>query len=213
MISKEDIYTSFWKCRDLEIQMLWTRLTLLGAIMALTYTGYGVLLMKIVENAKLHWVSCNLLAMVICCCGMLFSCLWITTAKGSKRWYERYEAALSYFQEANRNSFERFDNGDLCLSYHDFKKPEIVGRCAEEDASLLTVCGGCFSVSKIPIVLGQLSLIGWSVVSGLHIAAIYLGKDCIKLLIENLGMQFGAFLILSSLLTISFLCQRVRSSF
>ena len=40
------IYDGLWNRRDLEIQMLWTRLTLLGAFMALTYTGYGVLIIK-----------------------------------------------------------------------------------------------------------------------------------------------------------------------
>ena len=114
------IYEGLWKCRDLEIQMLWTRLTLLGAIMALTYTGYGVLLMKMLETSALNWNVSNLLAVMCCVCGMVFSCLWLTTAKGSKRWFEKYEAAIAYFQEANRETFESFKNGDRCASYLDF---------------------------------------------------------------------------------------------
>ena len=54
-VTLESIYKGFWKCRDLEIQMLWTRLTLLGAFMALTYTGYGVLLMKIIDDKSRNW--------------------------------------------------------------------------------------------------------------------------------------------------------------
>ena len=39
-IPLDAIYNLLWDCRDLEIKMLWSRLTLLGAFMALTYTGY-----------------------------------------------------------------------------------------------------------------------------------------------------------------------------
>lgn len=47
----------FLKCRDLEIQMLRTRHTLFGVFMALTYTGYGVLILKAVDGMVgiKHW--------------------------------------------------------------------------------------------------------------------------------------------------------------
>lgn len=212
-MNKESIYKGLWKCRDLEIQMLWTRLTLLGAIMALTYTGYGVLLMKMLEQTSLHWNASNLLAILACSCGMVFSCLWITTAKGSKRWYEQYETALRYFQETNHRSFERFDNEDLVLSYLDFNKPALVARRQPEDSSLWTSFGGRFSVSKIPIVLGQLSLACWCVLSFLHLAAIYLGKPTVKRILDELGCQFGAFMIMTAVFAVCVVCSRIKSSF
>jgi len=213
MISKDSIYKCLWKCRDLEIQMLWTRLTLLGATMALTYTGYGVLLMKFVEAKTMHWATCNLLAILASCVGMVFSCLWIATAKGSKRWYEQYEAALRYFQESNEKSFERFDNGGLCLSYLDFEKSELKALRQPSDPSLMTSCGGPYSVSKIPIVFGQLSLLGWGVVAWLHLAALLFGKAMVKMLFEELGFQLGAFMVMGTMLTASIVCSRIRSSF
>lgn len=212
-MDKESIYKGLWKCRDLEIQMLWTRLTLLGAIMALTYTGYGVLLMKMLDSPPPHWTTFNLLAILTCACGMVFSCLWVTTAKGSKRWYEQYETALGYFQEMNRRSFERFDNGNLVLSYLDFNKSELVARRQPEDSSLWTSVGGRFSVSKIPIVFGQISLVGWCALSFLHLGAIYLGKPMVKKLLDELGLQFGAFMIMAAIFVISVVCSRIKSSF
>ncbi len=208
----KSIYKGYWKCRDLEIQMLWTRLTLLGAIMALTYTGYGVLLMKMLETSTLNWNVSNLLAMMCCVCGMVFSCLWLTTAKGSKRWFEKYEAAIAYFQEANREMFEPFENGERCVSYLDFGRPEITSRQQPSDDSLLLPCAGGFSVSKIPIVFGQLSMIGWTLIAFIHLAALFLGRTAVKMLAERLGLQFGAFLLLLAFFTISVVCSRIKSS-
>lgn len=212
-VNKESVYNGLWKCRDLEIQMLWTRLTLLGAIMALTYTGYGVLLMKMLEQNPPHWNTFNLLAILMGSCGMAFSCLWIATAKGSKRWYEQYETALGCFQKVNQHSFERFDDGSLFLSYLDFDNPELVAQRQPEDSSLFTSVGGRFSVSKIPIVFGQLSLVGWCVLSFLHLAAIYLGKSTVKRIVDELGLQLGAFMILTGFFAVSIVCGRIKSSF
>ena len=119
----ESTYKGFWKCRDLEIQMLWTRLTMLGTFMALTYTGYGVLLMKIGDKMPL-WNVFHLLAIGMGCFGMLFSTLWILMAKGSKAWYEQYEAALKYFQKVNKDLFEKDADGD---SIHHFSRKELDG--------------------------------------------------------------------------------------
>lgn len=206
------IYKNLWICRDLEIQMLWTRLTLLGAIMALTYTGYGVLLMKMVESANCNWNAFNLVAILACSCSMVFSCLWIATAKGSKRWYEQYEAALRHFQTRNQDLFEAYSTREYCLSYLDFDK-KLGSWRQKEDDSLFTSVGGRFSVSKIPIVLGQVSLVGWGVFSCVHLAALFLGKKIVKELVDCLGLQFGAFMILTTLMVIIIICDRIRSSF
>lgn len=212
MIKITSTYKNLWMCRDLEIQMLWTRLTLQGTIMALTYTGYGVLLVKMLEHPSIHWNTCNLLAILTCSCGMVFSCLWITTAKGSKRWFEQYEAALRQFQTDNQDLFESYSKRVYCLSYLDFDRKLGPWRQKEDD-SLFTSFGGCFSVSKIPIVLGQVSLWGWGMFSCLHLAALFLGKQIVKELFDRLGLQFGAFMILTTLLVISIVCSRIKSSF
>lgn len=48
-ISIEEFYKSLWRCRDFEIQNLWQRSIFLTAFMLLSYTGYGTVLLKIVE--------------------------------------------------------------------------------------------------------------------------------------------------------------------
>lgn len=213
LMNKESIYRGLWKCRDLEIQMLWTRLALLGAIMALTYTGYGVLMMKMFEQTPPHWNTFNLLAILTSNCGMVFSCLWIATAKGSKRWFEQYETALARFQKVNRNSFELFDDGSLFLSYLDFNDPELVAQRQPEDSSFLTSVGGRFSVSKIPIVFGQLSLIGWCVLLFLHLIAIYLGKPMVKVVLDEFGFQLGVLMVVAVFFAICVVRERIKSNF
>lgn len=51
-----------------------------------------------------HLAACG-----ICYLGLAFSMLWVMMAKGSKRWYERYERALNYFtyrydKESNKHA-------------------------------------------------------------------------------------------------------------
>lgn len=211
-IDQYSIYKGFWKCRDLEIQMLWTRLALLGAFMALTYTGYGALLMKVCEK-MFNWNVFNLLAMGMGCFGMLFSTLWILTAKGSKAYYEQYEAVLNYFQEVNRDLFEEDANGDLILSYLNFDDSEIRNRCQPVDSSFFTQKAGSFSVSKIPIVMGQMSLIGWGIIVAVHFFCIIMGKQYIKLVVESLAINAGCVLVMFVAFAILTIRHKSRSGF
>ena len=208
----ESIYKGFWKCRDLEIQMLWTRLTLLGAFMALTYTGYGVLLMKIGDKMP-SWNVFNLLAVGMGCFGMLFSTLWILMAKGSKAWFEQYEAALKYFQEENKDLFERSTSGDLILSYVDFGNHKIRDKRGPIDSSLFTQTAGRFSVSKIPIVMGQVSLIGWGCVVVGHFWCLFAGKEYMKLMIDHLGIKMVCVAVMATCFAIATICHKSRSGF
>lgn len=210
-ITLESIYTGFWKCRDLEIQMLWTRLTLLGAFMALTYTGYGVLLMKIIENKPLDWNIFNLLAVGMGCFGMLFSTLWVLMAKGSKAWYEQYEAAIGLFQKGNEDVFERSATGDLILSYLDFKDSKIQNEREPIDSSLFTQKAGRFSVSKIPIVMGQVSLIGWGCVVFGHFWCLFAGKEYMRLMVDNLGIKITCVAVMATCFAIATICHKSRS--
>ena len=118
-----EIYKSLWTCRDLEIKMLWTRLTLLGAFMGLTYAGYGALILQSLDGVR-NWEVFNLVAIGASAFGFLFSILWTTTAKGSKAWFERYEAMLAYFQKTYKEHglFESVSDEELILSYLDFDK-------------------------------------------------------------------------------------------
>jgi hypothetical protein len=211
-IERRSIYEGFWRCRDLEIQMLWTRLTLLGAFMALTYTGYGVFLMKIGDKMP-NWNVFNLLAVGIGCFGLLFSTLWILMAKGSKAWFEQYEAVLKYFQKENADLFEKSDDGDLILSYLDFKNPKIQAEREPIDSSLFTQRAGRFSVSKIPIVMGQVSLVGWGCIVVIHFWCLFAGKEYMRLMVDNLGIKIACVAVMATCFAIATVCHKSRSGF
>ena len=193
MIRLHSVYKNLWKCRDIEIQMLLSRLTLLGAFMALTYTGYGVLLIKCFDQIK-NWNLFHLFAIGICCFGLIFAVLWTLTAKGSKMWYEMYERAIGYFQEVNADIFEPFKNGRRILSYADFGTPEIF-KLDKFDYSPLSLKAGGFSVSKIPIVMGELSIVAWGMLSILHTLAIWVGKANVVDVVNLLGLKIAVAII------------------
>lgn len=210
--TKMAIYKGFWKCRDLEIQMLWTRLTLLGAFMALTYTGYGVLLMKIGDKMP-DWNVFHLLAVGMGCFGMLFSALWIMMAKGSKAWFEQYEAALKYFQKAHRDIFGQKEGEEVVLSYLNFDNPKVASEREPVDSSLFTAKAGRFSVSKIPIVMGQMSLGGWGLVVAGHFWCLVAGEKYMRTVVGHLGVKIAVVAVLGTLFAISTVCRKARSGF
>ena len=215
-IELKSVYSNLWKCRDLEIEMLWKRLTLLGAFMALTYTGYGVLLINGMDGVG-YWGIYNLLAMGTCAFGFLFSVLWTATAKGSKAWFERYEAALVYFQKTYQELrlFEQLADEDMVLSYLDFGKRHIRRLSQPVDGNLLSQSAGAYSVSRIPIVMGQLSMVAWCCLSVAHIGLIILGKEAIKRLADGnvVCTLLGVALFVSMIGVSSFVCKRIKSSF
>ncbi|MBR4188456.1 MAG: hypothetical protein IKQ55_00660 [Kiritimatiellae bacterium] len=211
-IALVSIYKGFWKCRDLEIKMLWTRLTMLGTFMALTYTGYGVFLMKIGDKMP-DWNVFHLLAVGMGCFGMLFSALWIMMAKGSKAWFEQYEAALKYFQKAHRDIFEQKEGEEVVLSYLNFDNHKVAAEREPVDSSLFTVKAGRFSVSKIPIVMGQISLGGWGLVVAGHFWCLVAGEKYMRAVVGHLGVQIAVVAVLGTLFTISTMCRKARSGF
>lgn len=207
--AEKAIYEGFWERRNLEIQMLWTRLTMLGAFMALTYTGYGVLIIKIIDGVK-HWEVFNLLAVAAGCFGVLFSVLWITMAKGSKGWFERYEAMIDRFQREHENAFKAKDGNSL-LPYLNSEHSALKPLLKPIDSSLFTQCAGRFSVSKIPIVMGQVSLLGWCGVIVGHFWCLLVDKEYERLVIENLSVNIVCVWVIGLCLVVSVICYKVRS--
>lgn len=190
--------------------MLWTRLTLLGGLTALTYTGYGMLLMKEFENAK-NWQVFNLLGVGACCFGIVFSALWTITAKGSKFWYEYYEKVIEHFQRTNKDLFAQDANGDRILSYLDFTNEKI--ECPDISNSLWVAKCGTFSVSKIPIALGQVSMLAWGVLIALHMLCLFLGQEQVEKIAQELALKIAVFLVLVCMLVVSCICKKVKSGF
>lgn len=213
-ISISKTYSCLWQCRDLEIQMLWTRLTLLGAFMGLTYAGYGALILKGLDGVR-NWEMFNLAAIGASAFGFLFSILWTTTAKGSKAWFERYEAMLAYFQETYKDLdvFEKLADEELILSYLDYEKSCLVKRLRPIDTNLFSQHAGAYSVSKIPIVMGQVSMLAWCVIGLVHFVACVAGRSCAHSFIQGSNLPALALLLIVAVAVGStVICRCVESS-
>ena len=213
-INLSKVYSCLWKCRDLEISMLWTRLTLLGAFMGLTYAGYGALILKGLDGIK-NWEVFNLAAIGASAFGFLFSILWTTTAKGSKAWFERYEAMLAYFQKTYREHglFESVPDEELILSYLDFDKRCIRRHLKRVDSNLLSQHAGVYSVSKIPIVMGQVSMLAWGVIGLAHFVACVAGRSSVRIFVQGSNPHVLALLMIVVVAVVStMICWCVGSS-
>lgn len=213
-ITMKSVYSCLWKCRDLEISMLWTRLTLLGAFMGLTYAGYGALILKGLDGIK-NWEVFNLAAIGASAFGFLFSILWTTTAKGSKAWFERYEAMLAYFQKTYKEHgfFESVPNEELILSYLDFDKRCIRRHLQPVDSNLLSQHAGAYSVSKIPIVMGQVSMLSWGVIGLAHFVACVAGRSSVRIFVQGSNPYVLALLMIVAVAVVStMICWCVESS-
>lgn len=210
----KSVYSCLWKCRDLEISTLWTRLTLLGAFMGLTYAGYGALILKGLDGIK-NWEVFNLAAIGASAFGFLFSILWTTTAKGSKAWFERYEAMLAYFQKTYREHglFESVPDEELILSYLDFDRRCIRRHLQPVDSNLLSQHAGAYSVSKIPIAMGQVSMLAWCVIGLAHFVACVAGRSCVRVFVQGNNPHVLAFLMIVAVAVVSVvICRCVGSS-
>lgn len=207
----KSIHDGLWERRSLEINLLWTRLTMLGTFMALTYTGYGVLLMKIGDKMP-DWSVFNLLAIGMGCLGILFSTLWTLMAKGSKAWFELYEAAIDNFQE-NSAFLGAFGHKEEMLGYLNFKSRKIGLFRPPVDSDLFSPLAGRFSVSKIPIVMGQMSLAGWIAVVFLHFGCLFLGEAYVRQVVSDLGLGIAVMAVLAVCFGVSAICHRSRSGF
>lgn len=190
-VTERESYKEAWRCRDMEISLLWTRLTLLGTFMLATYAGYGIFAMEMLKGRESMWTIQNLVAIAICCFGAVFSALWIITAKGSKAWYEIYESIIWHLQ---KNISDK-GGSDIFLTQHDFKNPKILSRMKICDC-LLSARAGWFSVSKIPILMGQVSFAGWVVLGVMHLAFLSGTRGSLKEFADGLGMELGWFMIL-----------------
>ena len=213
-IKMRSVYSCLWKCRDLEISMLWTRLTLLGAFMGLTYAGYGALILKGLDGVR-NWEVFNLVAIGASAFGFLFSILWTTTAKGSKAWFERYEALLAYFQKTYREHglFESVPDEELILSYLDFDKRCIRRHLQPVDRNLLSQYAGAYSVSKIPIVMGQVSMLAWGVIGLAHFVACVAGRSSVRIFVQGSNPHVLALLMIVAVAVVStMICWCVESS-
>lgn len=175
--SLNKVHDRLYHCRDIEISNLWQRSIFLSAFLILCFTGYGYILMKVIDASPNDCIcncicnccnntckcysnscSCNMdcklfylhiIALIVAGISAIFSTLWIMMAKGSKAWYEVYETAITAFENEN---FEEIG----------LPKVYIMGEMgipiSELNNCLFSTKAGGYSVSKINILIGQICL-------------------------------------------------------
>ena len=220
-IGFHDVYERLWHCRDFELKNFWQRSVFLGTFLTLSYIGYGMLCMKAVipllstREYGLPWEVINLFAVGLSCFGLIFSALWILMAKGSKMWYEWQEKAIvafvrgytpnSAFEDEAVRTVADFGIGwtaDFDREWKNVKKDHFYHSCA----------GGPFSVSKITICIGQISLLGWLLIGCFHLILLALDQTKLRCLFGTHSFVWGGLLFACVVAGILFvLRQHVRS--
>ena len=146
-----------WHGRDFELSHLWQRSIFITTFIILIYTGYGAIWLNFFKcNFKLGeflFFIDNIASIFIAILGYILSLLYIMMGKGSKYWYERYE---EYILDIEKDS-------ELCVMRDLYK------RYCKVDESLLSRDAEKYSVSKINIILGQVSAGVWIFIFTIHI--------------------------------------------
>lgn len=218
LIGYREIFERIWQCRDFELSTLWQRSVLLGAFMVAAYAGYGALILNVFEksNRVAWWGALNLMAIGVCCFGLILSVLWIMMLKGSKAWYEIYERAIEDFRKAYPEAFK----AEIVAKPHSIKCSELAGfgivwngaRTSQIDVSngLFSGFSGCYSVSRVAILIGQMSLMGWIGLIVVHLVFLLKGYTAISDFTQN-----PRYMVVSALIFIglcSFVVVKIRRS-
>lgn len=161
-ITSKDVYSSLWRCRDFELSHLWQRSIFLTTFLVMSFTGYGSILLRVCEyvtddNKCIPFCILNIAGLCIALLGIVLSALWIMMGKGSKAWYEKYENALYHIERNEKYSkaIVANDMDDEMLMHGSLPAANPL------DTSLFTTNAGRFSVSRINIAIGQVSIVVW----------------------------------------------------
>lgn len=159
-VSHKELWETFYRLRDFEISNLWQRSIFLSALLVLFFPAYGVLVLKLLESTGEHIIYHE-----ICCalalCAIIFSIIWIMMAKGSKAWFEVYEKKICKIECEEdlgiKGEYSMLNMGKVPWSL---------------DSRLLSGKAGCYSVSKLNILIGQFLFILWIIVFIIHYVGI-----------------------------------------
>lgn len=181
-LTTKDFYRTYWHCRDFELTHLWQRSVFLTAFLVICFSAYGFLAQDMLGSLKLpdrsgsntalsenYWTIVHCAAIFIASIGFILSALWIMMAKGSKAWYEIYEAAIAAYEknECYVDSIDPAAKDIGGFQYHQLKNysNELKG----VDDRWLNGAGGCYSPSKINWAIGVLMLGIWALVMLFHL--------------------------------------------
>ena len=181
IITLRDVHKILWMCRDFEINHLWQRSIFLAAFMTLLFTGYGVLFSKFYDylattqhsHTSLFVLSVASLALSLL--GIVFAVFWIMMSKGSKAWYEIYEKAICEIEGAtnkNRtrdgNDAKRYTNEKVNQLRKENLLHGLLLERAECNDNIFSTDAGSYSVSRVNIAIGQVSLVFWAILYFVH---------------------------------------------
>ena len=188
IITLRDIHKVLWMCRDFEINHLWQRSIFLAAFMTLLFTGYGVLFSKFYDYFSVSIPSPTALlvlsvaSLVLSLLGVVFAVFWIMMAKGSKAWYEIYEKAICEIEGATDeaktkegNDKDRYTNEKVNQLRKESLLHGLLLKRAECDDTIFSTNAGSYSVSRVNIAIGHVSLVLWTILYIVHIV-IYVCK-------------------------------------
>ena len=183
-VSPRDIYMRLCACRDFEIKLQWERAVFLTAFLIACFAGYGSFLLSVHQHGygNIPHILVKGIPLAISLVGIILSLLWVLMAKGSKAWYEHYEEAITAFARSHPHV-------DECLMSH--RWIEIEGICSAGMSNRITnQKGGAYSVSKIVVLIGQLSLIVWCMIFLLHAAIASFGMDNVIKVMHDISNNF-----------------------
>ena len=223
-----------WEKRDFELSHLWQRSIFITTFIILVYTGYGAIWLNVLKsdinsfqtinitaenydsemldntnknyqykynsnNDNLFMVS-NCISIFIAILGYILSLLYIMMGKGSKYWYECYENLIVDIIEPKMQNEE----GENKL-YTMCKLWEC--EPSDKDKFLLSRNAGKFSVSKINILLGQISALVWFIILLMHITLLIYPKLFNFIFLNGIKYIFIAVIVtFSIIITICITC-------
>lgn len=186
-LSPETVYNELWRGREFELTHLWQRSVFLAVFMLAIAGAYGTVLMKVVfpdSATELVKDKCEInkqdeqnkvfeepfstkskqeILIGLTCLGSVFSLMWCMMAKGSKYWYERYEDGIQHFTTGSYTSELKYFAPEIPC-HGNLPK----GKNDNISDNPLSPLAGRYSVSKVNITIGIVSLFAWGVLGSIH---------------------------------------------
>lgn len=149
--------------------------------MTLLFTGYGVLFSKFYDYfstsqpivTSLFFLS--IASLVLSLLGVVFAVFWIMMAKGSKAWYEIYEKAICEIEGATEknktsegNDVDRYTNEKVNQLRKENLLHGLLLERAECNDNIFSTDAGSYSVSRVNIAIGHVSLVFWAILYFIH---------------------------------------------
>ena len=155
---------------DTELQLFWQRSVFVSTFLVLILTGYGALLIKIVELHSIKNIPMllsdslfNSLASVISTMGIIVSYIWFRIARGAKGTYEAVESRIYDPKQGLIDKMKDYAKDSKLDLRSEFYKTEDVFK----------LYSGPYSPSKLNIIFVFFFLVLFSMLLTLHLIALF----------------------------------------